>query len=178
MLRPATALLAAALAVPSLAQTSAVPTGPEPSPPPSRPGTAAPPATATPTTTPSTGTAAAAPPTPAPPARASTETSAPIIVEHEAARSPLETVAIGAVYGAAAGAIVGVGIALIDQGNNWARDLTLGAGAGILVGAVVGGIQAYGQSNGHYATDGLGSPERDRAAARPARTVLSLGGRF
>ena len=90
----------------------------------------------------------------------------------------LETVAVDAGYGALAGALVGAGISLIDQGSNLGRNLMLGAGAGILVGAAVGAIQAYNQGD-RVASDGLGSPERDRLASVGERhTVFAFGGRF
>ncbi len=99
-------------------------------------------------------------------------------VSQEAGRPALETVAIDAGYGALAGALVGAGISLIDQGNNLGRNLAVGAGAGILVGAAIGGISAYNQGD-RVAMDGLGSPEHDRlASAGPRMTVVKMGGRF
>lgn len=102
----------------------------------------------------------------------------PLVVQREAGRGTLETVVIDAGYGALAGALVGAGISLIDQGNNLGRNLTLGAGAGILVGAAVGAIQAYNQGD-RVASDGLGSPARDRlASVGERRSVVAFGGRF
>jgi hypothetical protein len=53
-------------------------------------------------------------------------------------RSAIAIIATDAVYGGVGGAVIGGGITLIDQGNNWARNLMIGAGVGILVGAAYG----------------------------------------
>jgi len=53
-------------------------------------------------------------------------------------RSAAVIIATDALYGGIAGALVGGGITLIDQGHNWARNLMLGAGVGILAGAGYG----------------------------------------
>ncbi len=100
-----------------------------------------------------------------------------MVVERDTGRPTLEIVAIDAAYGALAGALVGGGVALIDQGNNLGRNLLVGAGAGILVGAAVGGVQAYSASRSSYAMDGLGSPDRDPPLAS-AHVVASYAGRF
>jgi hypothetical protein len=57
-------------------------------------------------------------------------------------RSAVGIVALDAVYGGVAGGLVGGGVTLIDQGNNWGRDLMVGAGVGVLVGAAYGIYEA------------------------------------
>lgn len=53
-------------------------------------------------------------------------------------RSAVKIIAVDALYGGVAGGLVGGGVTLIDQGNNWARDVMVGAGIGVLVGAAYG----------------------------------------
>ncbi len=53
-------------------------------------------------------------------------------------RSAVAIIATDALWGGVAGALVGGGITLIDQGNNWARNLMVGAGVGVLAGAAYG----------------------------------------
>jgi len=60
-------------------------------------------------------------------------------------RSAVEIIATDAVYGGVAGAVIGSGITLIDQGNNWARNLMVGAGVGILDGAAYGVYESANQ---------------------------------
>jgi hypothetical protein len=105
---------------------------------------------------------------------------APVVVERERDRpSALRTVAVNAGYGALAGALVGAGVALLEQGDNWGRDLMIGTGAGIIVGAVVGGVQAASRGDDRrVALDGLGTPQRDRALARAAPAVVGWAGHF
>src|SRR3989449_5905342 len=50
-------------------------------------------------------------------------------------RSAVAVIATDALYGGVGGALIGAGVTLIDQGNNWARNLMLGAGIGVLAGA-------------------------------------------
>jgi hypothetical protein len=57
-------------------------------------------------------------------------------------RSAVAIIATDAVYGGLGGAMIGAGITLIDQGNNWARNLMLGAGIGVLAGAGYGVYEA------------------------------------
>jgi hypothetical protein len=105
----------------------------------------------------------------------------PVTVERQAdSRSSLEIVAIDAAYGALAGLLVGAGVALIANNDAWGRDLMIGTGAGILVGAAVGGIHAYNASSEaprRYALDGLGSPARTPPRAG-AQAMLGYAGRF
>jgi hypothetical protein len=57
-------------------------------------------------------------------------------------RSAVAIIATDALYGGIAGGVIGGGITLIDQGNNWARNLMLGAGIGVLAGAGYGVYEA------------------------------------
>lgn len=60
-------------------------------------------------------------------------------------RETAAIIATDALYGGVAGLAIGAGIALIEGGNNWGRDLSIGAGAGLLVGAVIGAVDAASQ---------------------------------
>src|SRR5262249_60981863 len=54
------------------------------------------------------------------------------IVEVETTRNPGAVILRDALYGGLAGLAIGGGIALLNNGDNWGRDLAIGAGAGIL----------------------------------------------
>ncbi|MFL5264028.1 MAG: hypothetical protein ACJ79L_16630 [Anaeromyxobacteraceae bacterium] len=104
----------------------------------------------------------------------------PTVERQGESRSSLEVVAIDAAYGALAGLLVGAGVALIANNDDWGRDLMIGTGAGILVGAAVGGIHAYNASAEtprRYALDGLGSPARTPPLAG-AHAMVGYAGRF
>ena len=92
-------------------------------------------------------------------------------------RSAISIIAIDALYGAAAGALVGVGVALIFNNDAWGRDIMIGAGAGILVGTAVGALEASNRGPDRIALDGLGSPDRD-PPGKGVTTLARLGGRF
>jgi hypothetical protein len=92
-------------------------------------------------------------------------------------RSAFSIIAIDALYGAAAGALVGVGVALIFNNDAWGRDIMIGTGAGILVGTAVGALEASNRGPDRIAMDGLGSPDRD-PPAKGVATLARLGGRF
>jgi hypothetical protein len=64
------------------------------------------------------------------------------VVEVQATRNPAAVIARDALYGGLAGLAIGGGIALLNNGDNWQRDLMIGAGAGLLVGAVFGAVDA------------------------------------
>jgi hypothetical protein len=89
-------------------------------------------------------------------------------------RSAVAIIATDALYGGVAGAVVGGGVTLIDQGNNWARNLMLGAGIGILAGAGYGVYEAATQP----------PPRRSYADADPAASnvnglaLTAMSGRF
>jgi hypothetical protein len=79
-----------------------------------------------------------------------------------------------ALYGGLAGALVGGAVALIE-GGNYGRDIAIGAGVGILVGAALGAANVFGDVRPLPATDGLNTTERFPVIQ--ARTI-GLGGRF
>ena len=64
------------------------------------------------------------------------------IVEVETHRNPVAVVARDALYGGLVGLAIGGGVALLNSGDNWGRDLMIGAGAGLLVGAIFGAVDA------------------------------------
>jgi len=64
------------------------------------------------------------------------------LVEVQTTRSPVAVIARDALYGGIAGLAVGAGVALLNGGDNWGRDLAIGAGAGLIVGAIFGAVDA------------------------------------
>lgn len=92
-------------------------------------------------------------------------------------RSVLSIVALDALYGAAAGALVGVGVALVLNNDSWGRDIMICAGAGILVGTAIGVLESSNRGPNRIAMDGLGSPDRD-SPGKGVTTVARLGGMF
>jgi hypothetical protein len=90
------------------------------------------------------------------------------VIERREKPNPLGTVAMDAGYGGVAGLLVGGGIALIQQGDDWGRDLMVGAGIGLIVGAAVGVAHAvYDEQQYDRATR--------RAAAARAPAALAAG---
>ena len=51
-------------------------------------------------------------------------------------------IAQDALYGGIAGLAIGGGVALLTNDGNWARDLAVGAGAGLLIGGIFGAVDA------------------------------------
>jgi hypothetical protein len=64
------------------------------------------------------------------------------VVEVQTTRNPAAVIARDALYGGIAGLAIGGGVALLNNGDNWGRDLAIGAGAGLLVGAIFGAVDA------------------------------------
>ena len=64
------------------------------------------------------------------------------VVEVQSRRTVAAVIATDALYGGIAGLAIGAGVALIEGGNNWARDLSVGAGVGLLVGGIFGALDA------------------------------------
>jgi hypothetical protein len=62
----------------------------------------------------------------------------------ESSRPAGAVIVTDALYGGLAGALIGGGVSLI-QGADYARNITIGAGVGILVGAVVGVVDVTGR---------------------------------
>jgi hypothetical protein len=119
----------------------------------------------------------AAPPQAAPPPRV-TKYDTTDVVETHPHRPAMVTIATDALYGGIAGVAVGAGVALIGQdSNHWARDLTVGAGAGLLVGGALGVVEAVSDANDHTTTRAA-ADIRDSGGRAPTGLALSYGGRF
>ncbi len=94
-------------------------------------------------------------------------------VEQEIHTNPIATVATDAAWGGLAGLVIGFGVTLVNQFDHWDRDLMVGAGAGVLVGAAVGVAQAaYDASEAnrrrHVAYgDGLNRTDKDPVITAP-----------
>jgi len=101
----------------------------------------------------------------------------PVAVE-EHRRDPVAIVATDALYGGIAGLLVGGGIALLDNGDHWQRDLMIGAGAGILAGVGVGIVQAVIESNDSPRARAVADRVRPVGARAPGGTALALSARF
>jgi len=99
------------------------------------------------------------------------------VVEVQATRSPGAVIARDALYGGLAGLAVGGGIALLNSGDNWERDLMIGAGAGLLVGAVFGAVDAA--SADRYMAVADSAPRmRDLKSQSDHSTGLGYGMKF
>src|SRR5512140_2019003 len=147
-----TSILALALALvafPALAQTTTTVTTPsqQEAPPPPPPSTSTTVTTqTTPQAPPSGGTTVVVNPNdpnyvPPPPPSSRTQVRVDEdtgVVSAPSGRSAVAIIATDALYGGVAGGLIGGGVTLIDQGNNWARNLMVGAGIGILAGAAYG----------------------------------------
>lgn len=90
-------------------------------------------------------------------------------------RSAVAIVATDALYGGVAGALIGGGVTLIDQGNNWQRNLMVGAGIGVLAGAAFGVYEAATQQPRVVTR---AAADRDPAASDSGVQVALAGGRF
>lgn len=104
-----------------------------------------------------------------------------VVVRRRDERNPMATVATDAAYGGVAGLLVGVGAALVNQWDNWQRDVMVGAGAGVLVGAVVGVAHAAydareDRRSRRVAFDGMSRTDKDPVIAR--RPTVALAFRF
>ena len=87
-----------------------------------------------------------------------------VVTPAPSGRSAVAIIATDAVYGGIAGAVIGAGITLIDNGRNWGRNLMMGAGVGILGGAAYGVYEAATQP----------PPRRAVADANPAASNVGL----
>jgi hypothetical protein len=135
---PRTILLAIALlAAPAFAQTTTtVTTDPQPA---EQPPPPPPPAPSTQVVVNPSDPNAPAPP---PRTRLRVADEAPAVETIPSGRGAVGIVATDALYGGIAGALIGGGVTLIDQGNFWQRDIMVGAGVGVLVGAAYGVYEA------------------------------------
>ena len=122
-----------AIALPAFAQTTTtVQTQQQPPPPPSTTVT-------TQTNPPPPSTQVVVNPNePNPPPRVSVDTTTTGVETVPTGRSSAAIIATDALFGGFTGALIGGAVTLIDQGNNWQRDLMVGAGIGILAGAAFG----------------------------------------
>jgi len=118
----------------------------------------------------------AAPPPPATTTRVSAYDSPVVVEEHR--RDPVAIVATDALYGGLAGVLVGGGIALLDNGDHWQRDLMIGAGAGILAGVGVGIVQAVLEANDSPRARAVADRVRPEGARAPGGTALAFSGRW
>ena len=64
------------------------------------------------------------------------------VVEVQTHRSAASVIAQDALYGGIAGLAIGGAVALLNGGDNWGRDLAIGAGAGLLIGGTFGAVDA------------------------------------
>jgi hypothetical protein len=106
-----------------------------------------------------------------------------VVVERRREKpNPLATVATDAAYGGVAGLLVGGGVALVQQGDNWGRDVMVGAGLGLILGAAVGAVHAvYDQQQYDRAERRISAAQRlaaqqRLAAAEPPPSTLAWDG--
>ena len=118
----------------------------------------------------------AAPPPPATTSRVSAYDSPVVVEEHR--RDPVAIVATDALYGGLAGLLVGGGVALLDNGDHWQRDLMIGAGAGILAGVGVGIVQAVIEANDTPRSRAVADQVRPEGARSPGGPALAFSGRW
>ena len=120
------------------------------------------------------------PPAEAAPPATTTRVSAydtPVVVE-EHHRAPMAVIATDALYGGIAGVLVGGGIALLDNGDHWQRDLMIGAGAGILAGVGVGIAQVLIEANDTPRARAAADQVRPVGGRAPGGTALALTARW
>jgi hypothetical protein len=114
---------------------------------------------------------------PPPPGTTRVKTEPTVVVE-ERHRAPMAIIATDALYGGIAGVLIGGGIALLNDGDHWQRDLMIGAGAGILAGVGVGVVQAVMESNESPRSTAAADQVRPVGARAPGGTALALRARF
>lgn len=113
---------------------------------------------------------------PPPPARVRVDTDATAVETTPTGRSSAGIIATDALYGGFTGALIGGAVTLIDQGNNWQRDLMVGAGVGVLAGAAFGIFEAATQKTTVVTR---AAADRNNAASDGSGvTLLAAGGRF
>jgi hypothetical protein len=135
------------------------------------------PAIAQTTTTVTTDPPPEAAPPPPPRTRVSVDTDTTTVETRPSRRAPVAVVASDALYGGLAGLLVGGGVTLIDQGNHWDRDLMIGAGAGIIAGAVYGIYEVASASSSSNAVL-RAAADRNPAASNLGFAVPVGGHRF
>jgi hypothetical protein len=97
------------------------------------------------------------------------------IVEVQTHRNPGAIILTDALYGGLAGLAIGAGVALIEQDHNWGRDLGIGAGVGLLVGAAFGAVDAASADRRMSAADLAAREQDERSQRHPAMLGYRLG---
>jgi len=99
------------------------------------------------------------------------------IVEVQSTRSPVAVIARDALYGGLAGLAIGGGVALLNGGDNVGRDLAIGAGAGLIVGAIFGAVDAA-SADRYMAVADSTAHERDARSQNLRSTTVGYGMKF
>jgi len=102
---------------------------------------------------------------PPPPPRGTVSSDEVSGVTAPSGRSAVAIIAQDSLYGGVAGALIGAGVTLIDNGNNWARNLMVGGGIGILAGAAYGVYESATQSPPRRAVADVDHAASDRGFA-------------
>jgi hypothetical protein len=97
------------------------------------------------------------------------------VVEVQTHRNPGAIIASDALYGGLAGLAIGAGVALIENDHNWGRDLAVGAGVGLLVGAAFGAVDAASADRRMSAADLAAREQDERSQRHPAMLGYRLG---
>ena len=97
------------------------------------------------------------------------------VVEVQTHRNPAAIIAPDALYGGIAGLAIGAGVALLENDHNWQRDLSIGAGAGLLVGAAFGAVDAASADRTMSAADLAARDEVSRSQRHPGMLGYRLG---
>ena len=99
------------------------------------------------------------------------------VVEVHTTRNPAAVIARDALYGGIAGLAIGGGVALLNNGDNWGRDLAIGAGAGLLAGAIFGAVDAA-TADRYMAVADSAPRMRDQRSQNTRSTGLGYGVKF
>ena len=99
------------------------------------------------------------------------------LVEVHSERSPVAVIARDALYGGLAGLAIGGGVALLNGGDNIGRDLAIGAGAGLIVGAIFGAVDAA-SADRYMAVADSAARDRDFRSQSVRSTSLGYGLNF
>ena len=91
------------------------------------------------------------------------------VVAVETGRPAAAVIATDALYGGIAGAAIGLGVALIN-GNNYPRDIMVGAGIGLIAGGVIGAVDV--------AANGDRLMMRSEGTNAMNKTAYGVGGKF
>jgi len=98
------------------------------------------------------------------------------VVEVQTHRNPAAIIATDAIYGGIAGLAIGAGVALLENDHNWGRDLSVGAGVGLLVGAAFGAVDAASAADRRMsAADLAARDEVSRSQSHPPMLGYRLG---